>query len=374
MRSYAPVLWGILFLLVIAALAFRPQPDTATARRDQPIPIPPPPAIDPAQVDDLLPRDSIPAINDPQFETAETASKHLDPNERIIGLVINGEARAYPITILSSHEIVNDTVGDEPVAVTWCPLCYTALVFSRHVGSQTLTFGVSGKLLQNTLVMYDRQTEGLWSQLYGAALDDSGHTLAYFPSTFTDWATWQKQYPLSQVLSKEATCAQFACGNFASNPRGSYTVDPYASYYNMPAEGVVNHQIPREEGLSAKKRVLGLRIGDFARAYPYAVLQQQPLIHDEINQVPILIWFDAATQTGKVYSRQIGEQVLTFVLDDEMKGVLHDEQTNGRFQALTGQEIDGSRQLIPLLTTTAFEFGWYGYFPHSDTYEVQQDN
>ena len=362
--SGAFLLWFLssrLFLSFSCAIKNRPQ--------DRPIPLPPVPSIDTALIDDLLPRDSIQAIDDPQFETAEFANTHLANNERIIGLVINGEARAYPITILSSHEIVNDIVGGEPVAVTWCPLCYTALVFSRQVDSQTLSFGISGKLLQNTLVMYDRQTDSLWSQLYGAALDNSGRTLAFFPSAFTEWATWYEQYPRSQVLSKEATCAQFACGTYASNPRGSYAIDPYASYYAMPDEGVISNQMPREDGLSPKKRVLGIRLAGAVRAYPYGILNRQPLIHDEINGVPVLIWFDADSQTGKAYSRQLGEQVLMFHVEDESGGVLIDEQTYGRWQALTGQEINGTRQLTPLIATSAFEFGWYGYFPQSDTYQ-----
>ncbi len=123
----------------------------------------------------------------------------LDPEERVIGVIINGDARAYPIPILSNHEIVNDIVGGEPVAITWCPLCYTALVFSRNVEGwdEPLSFGVSGKLLYNTLVMYDRQSNTLWSQLYGAAVegDLAGRTLAVFPSVNTEWAAWQSQYP-----------------------------------------------------------------------------------------------------------------------------------------------------------------------------------
>ena len=117
--------------------------------------------------------------------------------------------------------------------------------------------GVSGKLLQNTLVMYDRQTERLWSQLYGAALDDSGHTLAFFPSIFTEWAAWYMQYPESQVLSKEATCAQFDCGNYASNPRGSYAVDPYASYYNSARGGCCQPPNPTRRWIISQKARFG---------------------------------------------------------------------------------------------------------------------
>ncbi|MGB3717184.1 MAG: DUF3179 domain-containing (seleno)protein [Candidatus Promineifilaceae bacterium] len=200
-------------------------PDPVSLDNDQPLLVPPPPEVDPALIDSLLPRDSILAIDEPQFQTAEEASQSLAPDKRGIGLVINGDARAYPIPVLSVHEIVNDNVGGEPVAITWCPLCYTALVFSRQVNEamEPLSFGVSGKLLYETLVMYDRQTESLWSQLYGAVVDGSmaGARLAFFPSVFTEWGAWLQQHPETLVLDKGATCARFQCGTYSSNPRGS---------------------------------------------------------------------------------------------------------------------------------------------------------
>ncbi len=246
---------------------------------DEPLALPPPPAVNPAAIITVLARDSIRSIDDPQFEPASAAAAGIDPDERVIGLVINGEARAYPIPILSAHEIVNDVVGGEPVAITWCPLCYTALVFSRRVGGQPepLTFGVSGKLLENTLVLYDRQTESLWSQLYGGAIagELTGSALGVFPSLHTEWAAWEALYPDSMVLSKALTCDQFDCGTYATNPRGSYDIDPYESYYITPYEGIVNFQIPREAGVEERKaRVLGVRVGGQARAYPFKVLEK----------------------------------------------------------------------------------------------------
>lgn len=98
-----------------------------------PVKMPPPPSIRSANIVTLLPPDSIRSIDDLRYETVDAAENSLDPNERVIGIEINGEAKAYPIPILSSHEIVNDVVSGEPVAITWCPLCYTALVFSQQV-------------------------------------------------------------------------------------------------------------------------------------------------------------------------------------------------------------------------------------------------
>jgi hypothetical protein len=361
---------------IISSIWINEQPVVIT--EDEPVLVPPLPTVDLGTVDNLLPRDAIPSIDDPKFATIEVADSFMDPDEQVIGLIINGDARAYPLAILSSHEIVNDVVGGEPVAVTWCPLCYTALVFSREVEShsQPLNFGVSGKLLRNTLVMYDRQSRSLWSQLYGAAIDGemAGTRLAFFPSLLTSWQAWKAEQLETLVLSKPFTCEQFNCGTYSTNPRGSYDIDPYASYYNSAEEGVLNRQVPREEGRligKAKKRVLGLRFGSVQRAYPFTVLKDQGLIHDTINDVPIVIWFEQDTESGTAYLRKLDDHVLTFDEDQEEPGILVDQETGGRWSAATGIALSGpleGRRLDALVVTPAFEFGWYGYFPNSQTY------
>ena len=335
--------------------------------------LPTPPVVNVSELDTLLPPDSIQAIDDPQFEAASQALD-MASEERVIGIEINGEARAYPLTILSSHEIVNDVVGGESLAVTWCPLCYSALVFSRQVDDRPLTFGVSGQLLQNTLIMFDRETGSLWSQLYGGAIDGelNGRPLAVFPSVLTTWEAWLAQHPEGQVLSKQLTCDQFECGTYASNPRGSYAVDPYASYYLSSDEGVVNRQIPRDDfNASPKERVLGVRLEGAARAYPFTVLSEQRVINDEIAGVPVLIWFDPATQTGAAYRREVDGRILTFQSDTDDLAYVRDVESNSRWNGASGEGENGryhGARLTPLISTPAFEFGWTSYFPESDLY------
>ena len=341
------------------------------------IDLPPPPDIDPAMIATLLPQDSILAIDNPQFvPVSQSQNEAMDPDEKVIGLEINGDARAYPVNILSSHEIVNDVVGGQPVAVTWCPLCYSALTFSRQLDERQspLTFGVSGKLLQNTLIMYDRETESLWSQLYGGAIDGPlrGLPLAVYPTIFTAWSTWAEQNPNGQLLSKKLTCAQFNCGTYATNPRGSYDVDPYASYYVAPDEGVVNRQIPREQGVAeAKRRVVGVRIGDTAKAYLYETLGKEFVVNDEIVNMPIVVWFDPATNTAAAFQRTVNGRPLTFFPDPENPIFMRDRETDSQWSGLNGLAVNGrlkDTQLTPLVSTSAFEFGWFDYFPESDTY------
>ena len=349
-----------------------------TVVNDEPLLAPPPPQVNTALIVSLLEKDSIQAIDEPEFQTAEAASSAMDPDERVIGIEINGDARAYPIPILSVHEIVNDEIGGEPVAITWCPLCYTALVFSRNIENRDspVSFGVSGKLLYETLVMYDRETDSLWSQLYGSAIEGpmSGARLSFFPGVFTKWSAWLEQHPNTLVLDKAATCERFNCGTYSSNPRGSYDVDPYASYYIRPGQGVVNTQIPRDEESaldSPKRRVLGIRIAGKARAYPYDILAALSVINDAVNGSPVLIWFEANTETGMAYSRTVEGVVLSFSIDPLDPSILLDNETGSSWQASSGLAISGpwgGSQLAPIFATSAFEIGWFDYFPASEIY------
>jgi hypothetical protein len=343
---------------------------------DQPILVPPPPEVNPGAIEELLPEDSIKAIDDPRFETAESAFAFMKPDERVIGVVINGDARAYPINVLSVHEIVNDEVGGEPVAITWCPLCYSALVFSRRVEgmAEPLSFGVSGKLLHETLVMVDRQSGTLWSQLYGAAVagEFDGKRLAIFPSVFTEWSAWNAEHPAGLVLSKGATCGQHDCGAHSGDV-AAYAFDPYKSYYVNSDAGVINDNMPRTDQTlgTPKERVLGVRVGGVARAYPYDVLSANAILNDEVSGLPIVVWFNSESQTGAAFSRRLGEQTLTFRIDPADLQFLIDEESGSRWLATTGKAIDGrlaGSELPALITTSAFAFGWFDYFPNSDTY------
>lgn len=373
----AGAMLAVLVCGTVAVLLWAGEPIGPPASPARPIPVPPPPTVDLDAVVPLLPRDAIPAIDDPRFGSVVEARQEMAPDERVLGLVINGDARAYPINILSSHEVVNDVVGGEPVAITWCPLCYTALTFSRRIAprDRPLTFGVSGRLLHNTLIMYDRETESLWSQLYGAAIDGplAGETLAVFPSRHLDWETWAREHPGSRVLSKSLTCEQFACSQFAGSPGAGYGVDRYASYYNSPEEGVVDAQIPREGELdSRKRRVLGVRVGGRAIAYPYGLLREEPVVNDTVGGVPVLVWFDPDSESGAAYLREADGRALTFERKPgEPVEIVVDRETGSRWDASRGRAVSGPLQgqrLDALVSTPAFEFGWFGYFPESERY------
>jgi hypothetical protein len=192
------------------------------------------------------PPDGIPAIDQPRFLKPSDVD-WLTPQEPVMSLTLGGETRAYPVQVLIWHEIVNDTVGGEPVAVTYCPLCNSALAFDRRVAGRVVSFGTSGKLYQSDLVMYDRQTESLWPQLEGRAVAGrlTGTTLTAYPVGTVGWEEWRTAHPDSWVLSRDTGHSR------------SYGQNPYAGYDQPDQEPFLldRKSNPR---LPPKTRIVGL--------------------------------------------------------------------------------------------------------------------
>ena len=217
-------------------------------------------------VDEILsggpPRDGIPAINEPKFESAGEAD-WLRDKDRVLALVIQGQARAYPIRILNWHEIVNDKVGDQRFAVTYCPLCGTGVVFAANIANTSLQFGVSGLLYNSDVLLYDRNTESLWSQIMGKAVAGKlkGTLLPQIPVTHTSWKDWVKNHPDTMVLSRD------------TGSRRNYRDSPYAGYEKTRRLYFkVSHKSPAN--YHPKERVIGVEINGHFKAYPYKELSK----------------------------------------------------------------------------------------------------
>ena len=165
------------------------------------------------------PKDGIPSIDDPVFVGIDD-SMFMSDSDIVIGVEINGEAKAYPLFILVWHEIVNDNIGDIPISVTYCPLCYTSQVFERVIEGQEVEFGTSGKLYNSNLLMYDRLTGSYWSQALGLAVTGelSGHRLDLVPFDIITWGDWKSLHPDTLILTTDT-------GHIRS-----YATDPYGSY------------------------------------------------------------------------------------------------------------------------------------------------
>ncbi|RMF89491.1 MAG: DUF3179 domain-containing protein [Planctomycetota bacterium] len=214
------------------------------------------------------PKDGIPAITNPRTVPAARA-KYLTSSDRVIGVVLKGQARAYPLRILNQHEIVNDRLGGVPIAVTYCPLCDSAVVFDRRTPLGELEFGVSGLLYNSNVLMYDRQKQRLWSQMamQGVSGDAAGVKLRVIPFETTTWSDWRNRHPEGDVLSDRT--------GFNRN----YQADPYAGYART--DRLWFPVRPLDRRLPPKTRVLGVIVGEKARAYPIAAFGKSKQVRDE---------------------------------------------------------------------------------------------
>lgn len=203
------------------------------------------------------PKDGIPSIDRPRFLPLPEVSG-LVPTEPVIGLVLNGDARAYPLRILIWHEIVNDTVGDVPVTVTYCPLCNSAIAFDRRIGGRALDFGTTGKLRHSDLVMYDRQTESWWQQFLGEAIVGTlaGTSLKMIPVRLESFAEFKRRAPTGKVLVPNDP-----------NMR-DYGRNPYAGYDRAAAPFLYNGPLPKD--VAPMERVVA--VGD--RAWTLSLLRK----------------------------------------------------------------------------------------------------
>ena len=210
------------------------------------------------------PKDGIPAIDEPRFAPVAEVD-FLEDREPVIELALGGDVRAYPLQILVWHEIVNDRVGDVPVAVTFCPLCNTAIVFDRRLDGQTLDFGTTGNLRNSDLVMYDRQTESWWQQFGGEALvgELTGRRLDQLPARIVAWGEFRRANPDATVLSRET-------GH--SRPYGR---NPYAGYDTVDSPPFFPTKNADDDRLPPKERVVFVERGGEAVAVPFSVLRER---------------------------------------------------------------------------------------------------
>jgi hypothetical protein len=237
-------------------------------------------------------RDGIPALDHPQFLNADQAG-FLKPDDRVLGLSIKGVNRAYPIRILNYHEIVNDAVDGKPVVITYCPLCGSGMAFSAVVADQPLVFGVSGLLFNSDVLLYDRQTESLWSQIKSVAVTGpmKGTRLNAIPISHTTWRDWQARHPGTKVLSKD------------TGFRRNYTKNPYPGYRREPK--LFFPVAEESRAYRRKSLVMGLEIDDRFKAYPFDELKSGPArFADNFQGQKIQVQYDDKNKTASVIDSQ----------------------------------------------------------------------
>lgn len=317
------------------------------------------------------PKDGIPSIDNPEFVSSANAESWLSDKEPVILFEYNGEARAYPLQILIWHEIVNDRIGGKPVLVTFCPLCYSAIVFERTVDGEVLEFGVSGFLRHSDLVMFDRRTETLWQQFTGEAIvgDYVGTRLKQLPSQIISFSQFREEHAEGNVLSRNTGYRR----NYGSNP---YT--GYDDINNTPLFGTAEG----DGRLPPMEKVIGVELEERTKAYPYSVTQEEKVINDTLGNVAIAVFhlegaksaMDASEiaesredgSTG-VFMRQLDERLLTFELKS---GDLYDRETGSRW-TITGRSVDGplrGQQLQQVTAGDYFAFAWLVFWPDTEIY------
>ena len=319
-----------------------------------------------------VPKDGIPAVDDPKFETIEEARGWLDGLAPVIALEVNGDARAYPLAVLTWHEITNDVVGDVPVAVTFCPLCHTALVYDRTVDGTVHDFGVSGNLRFSDLIMYDRQTETWWQQATGIGIvgDLTGTKLGFRASQLIGLDQFAETYPEGIVMSRD------------TGHRRDYGRNPYVGY-DTPDQQPFLFAGVTDGRVAPKERVVTLgEQGTEAISFPYTELRKTGVAQVEFEGDPLVVlWTPGAASalggssindsedvgsTG-VFSALVDGETLTFQREGGEDAPITDVETGSTWD-ITGRAIDGplaGAVLEPIPHGDHFWFAWAAFVPET---------
>jgi hypothetical protein len=324
------------------------------------------------EISSIIRRDGIPPIDKPAFTTIDEANTWLADVEPVIALDINGQARAYPLQIMTFHEIVNDVVGGVPVAATFCPLCNSAIVFDRRLGDRRFTFGVSGNLRNSDLIMWDRQTQTWWQQFTGEAIvgELAGNQLTYIPATITSWADFKAAFPEGDVLSNDTGFDR------------PYGLNPYAGYDradNPPFlfDGDLDGR------LLPKDHVVAVTVGGTDVAFPFRVLEVERVVNYGSGGQDVVVFFKPGTtsalgnsiivnsedigSTG-VFDPRVDGRKLTFSLNGDR---IVDNETGSEWNVL-GQAVNGELQgsrLTEVLHGDHFWFAWAAFKPDTIIYQ-----
>ena len=314
------------------------------------------------------PKDGIPAIDKPRFAPIADVD-WLAPDEPVIAVGIRHAWRAYPIQILVWHEIVNDTLAEKPITVTFCPLCHTAIAFSRSLGGVVYDFGTTGNLRNSDLVMYDRQTESWWQQATGRAIVGqlTGRQLEFLPSALIGWQQFAQLHPDGQALTRD------------TGYQRDYGANPYAGYDRIDSDPFLLEDKTLIDGrLSPKLRILGLMRGTEAVAYPFPSLADARVVDDSVADEPVVVLWAPGAVSGLggetvaggdevgaavAFSRVVDGRTLQF--EPAGEGLMRDLET-GSIWNLSGTATQGKlagAQLELLPTDSPFWFAWAVFRP-----------
>ncbi len=302
-------------------------------------------------------KDGIPALDNPKMLKADEA-KYLDDDDDIFGVAIDGEHHAYPLRILNWHEMLNTVIGGKPVTLTYCTLCGAAVLYDPTFAGTTYMFGSSGLLYRSNKLMYDRQTQSLWSSLYGepvmGELVGKGIKLERLYVVRTSWKAWWQLHPETLVLDVQT--------GFGRDYR------PGAAYKEYFESSDTMFPVAwRDKRLKAKDWIYGVIAGDSAKAYPLKHLKKSPVVNDRFAGGNLVLVADAEQLTVRVYQRRriiFVKQITPEILQDK----------NGEAWRITEAALENQRDGSRLLRRSghlAYWFGWYAFFPKTAVWKKE---
>jgi hypothetical protein len=317
------------------------------------------------------PKDGIPAIDAPRYESIADARRWLRDRSPVISLVVGDEARAYPLAVLMWHEIVNDTLGGVAVVVTFCPLCNTALVFEREIDGVVHDFGTTGNLRASDLVMYDRRTESWWQQATGEAIvgELTGTRLTFLPAQIVGLGDFERAYPEGDALSRETGVSR------------EYGRNPYVGYDTIDQNPFMFEESP-DGRLSPKERVVTVGEGTEAVAVPYSEIRTVGAARITVGGDELVVFWTPGTASALngpnideskdigatgVFRPLLDGRRLTFAREGGEDAPIRDEETGSTWSILgiaVDGELEGSR-LEPVVHADHFWFAWAAFAPET---------
>ena len=305
-----------------------------------------------------VPLDGIPAIDDPDAAPADTA-RFMRDTDTVFGVRVGGEHRAYPVKVLSWHELLNDTLGGQPITLSFCTLCGSGILYSAvDEKGNRLVFGTSGLLYRSNKLMFDRATLSLWSNLTGEAVvgthANQGSRLTMLPMTLTRWDTWRQRHPDTTVMVPDPAAAQRT---------GYRYVEGAADQARTGVEFPVWRQ---SNALERNARIYALRIGGEAKAYPLDKLREEGLVNDTLGGVRIVLSVDPASGAVRAYER--GQRRFATPEETPLRQLRADD---GSLWWIGEDSLapDGGGSPLPRVAGhVAFWFGWYAFYPETTVY------
>ncbi len=301
-------------------------------------------------------KDGIPALDNPAMIPAG-AARYLDEQDEIFGVSINGIHHAYPLRIMNWHEMLNAVIGGTPVSLSYCTLCGAAVLYETTVDGVTYDFGSSGLLYRSNKLMYDRQTNSLWSSLHGepviGSLVGRGIKLKRLYVVRTTWKVWRRLHPQTLVLDKETGFTR----NYAE---GAAYADYFASDETMfPVAW-------RDKRLRAKEWIYGIIVDGIPKAFPLRELRNTPIAHDRVANEEIVLISDAKRLSVRAYESK-GHRFIAKKENGNLVDDAEDEWSNEE-EKLT--RLADQKELFRLPGHLAYWFGWYAFFPTTEVYET----